>query len=215
MVTVKQIQARLKVLGFYTGVVDGVAGRYTISAIKLFQKSKGLLQDGIVGPITLKALGLSNVAVVTATPTPTTVTTSDIQKKIIAGTGKTFSTFSQFYSIVKTSCSYAYYFNGKYNADNAVAMLIKDINGSATGLNCVDYTQIGMKLAQQMGYQAVPYGIYCTGDGINHAIFQIKGKEFGSWTWIDLAAAASGGKAIGLHWCSGALTQKPAWIPYE
>jgi len=216
MVTVKQIQARLKELGFYTGVVDGIAGPYTIAAIKLFQKSKGLLQDGIVGPITLKALGLSDTAVVTATPTPTPVTTSDIQKKIIAGTGKTFTTFSQFYSIVKTNCSYAYYFNGRYNADNAVAMLIKDINGSATGLNCVDYTQIGVKLAQQMGYTAIPYGIWCSGDQINHAIFLIKGKEFGtSGQWIDLSAAAKSNYNIGNYWCSGAKTARPSWIPLE
>ncbi len=216
MVTVKQIQTRLKTLGFYTGTVDGVSGRYTIAAIKLFQKSKGLLQDGIVGPVTLAALGLKDVnPTPVPTPTPTPVTTSDIQKKIIAGTGKTFSNFTQFYNIVKTNCAYAYYFNGQYNATNAVAMLIKDINGSATGLNCVDYTQIGVKLAKEMGYTAVPYGIYCTGDGINHAIFKIKGKEFTSETWIDLAAATSSSKALGLHWCSGALTKTPSWIPYE
>ena len=151
----------------------------------------------------------------TGTTTPTVVATSDIQKKIIAGTGKTFSTFTQFYELVRVNCDYAYYFNGQYNAANAVAMIIKDINGSATGLNCVDYTQVGVKLAKEMGYQAIPYGVYCTGDKINHAIFQIKGKEFSSWTWIDLAAAASGGKALGLHWCSGAITARPSWIPEE
>ena len=214
MATVKDIQTKLKALGYYTGIVDGVAGKYTIAAIKAFQKAKGLLVDGIAGPVTQNALGLTTTST-TGTTTPTAVTTSAIQKKIIAGTGKTFSTFTQFYSIVKTNCNYAYYFNGKYNADNAVAMLIKDINGSATGLNCVDYTQIGVKLAKEMGYQAVPYGIYCTGDGINHAIFKIKGKEFTTETWIDLAAAASSSKALGLHWCSGSLTKGPSWIPYE
>ena len=210
----KTIQTKLKALGYYTGAIDGIAGTYTIAAVKAFQKAKGLLVDGVCGPVTIAKLGIS-FAATTGTTTPTVVTTSDIQKKIIAGTGKTFTTFSQFYELVRTLCDYAYYFNGQYNAANAVAMIIKDINGSATGLNCVDYTQVVVKLAKEMGYQAIPYGIYCTGDGINHAIFKIKGKEFASETWIDLAAAASSGKALGLHWCTGATTKEPSWIPYE
>ena len=72
-----------------------------------------------------------------------------------------------------------------------------------------------MALAKEMGYNAVPYGIYCTGDRINHAIFLISGKEFGSSTLIDLAAAAGSNYSIGSHWCSGALTKQPSWIPYE
>ena len=216
---IKAIQTKLKSLGYYTGAIDGSWGSYSITAAKAYQKAKGLVVDGVVGPITLAKLGLSfnttTTTSSTATTTPTAVTTSDIQKKIIAGTGKSFTTFSQFYELVRVNCDYSYYFNGQYNAANAVAMLIKDINGSATGLNCVDYTQIGVKLAKEMGYTAVPYGIYCTTDGINHAIFKISGKEFTSETWIDLAAAASSGKALGLHWCTGALTKEPSWIPYE
>jgi hypothetical protein len=151
----------------------------------------------------------------TFSQTNTTVVTSDIQKKIIDGTDKKFTTFTEFYNLVKTYCDYAYYFDGQYNASNAVSMIIKDINGAASGLNCVDYTQVGVKLAKEMGYQAIPYGIWCSGDGINHAIFCIKGKEFSDWVWIDLAAAASSSKALGLHWCSGATTKEPSWIPYE
>lgn len=207
----KVLQQKLKDLGYYTGVVDGSFGDYTLKAVIAYQKAKGLVQDGIVGPVTAKSMGI----LCSGAKAAPVVTTSDIQKKIIAGTGKSFTTFTQFYEIVRTKCDYAYYFDGQYNAANAVAMIIKDINGAATGLNCVDYTQVGVKLAKEMGYQAVPYGIYCPGDGINHAIFQIKGKEFSSWTWIDLAAAASGGKALGLHWCSGAITKEPSWIPYE
>lgn len=46
---VKQIQTALKKAGFYKGVVDGKTGSQTKSAIKAFQKSKGLIADGIVG----------------------------------------------------------------------------------------------------------------------------------------------------------------------
>lgn len=48
----KTIQQKLKDKGYYTGTVDGILGTYTIMAIKAFQKANGLLEDGIVGPIT-------------------------------------------------------------------------------------------------------------------------------------------------------------------
>ncbi|MBC1778172.1 peptidoglycan-binding protein [Listeria booriae] len=54
---VKLIQARLITLGLpVTGGMDGSFGNGTKSAVQLFQKSKGLVQDGIVGPLTAQAL---------------------------------------------------------------------------------------------------------------------------------------------------------------
>lgn len=55
---VRQIQTRLKALGFYNANVDGVYGAKTKNAVIAFQKSKGLTQDGIAGPKTLTALGI-------------------------------------------------------------------------------------------------------------------------------------------------------------
>jgi uncharacterized protein (TIGR02594 family) len=52
----KRIQRRLAKLGFNPGPLDGIRGRNTVSAIKRFQESKGLVADGIVGPITQAAL---------------------------------------------------------------------------------------------------------------------------------------------------------------
>lgn len=52
----KEIQTVLKNLGFYKGKVDGISGPLTKSAIKNFQKSKGLAADGIVGTKTRNAL---------------------------------------------------------------------------------------------------------------------------------------------------------------
>lgn len=49
---VYELQGRLKLLGFYTGPVDGVFGQRTYLAVRLFQYRFGLKVDGIVGPKT-------------------------------------------------------------------------------------------------------------------------------------------------------------------
>ncbi len=53
------VQQRLLDLGYYKGKVDGVWGPKTLAAVKSFQKAKGLVQDGIVGAKTEKALGVT------------------------------------------------------------------------------------------------------------------------------------------------------------
>lgn len=53
---IKEIQTALKNLNFYKGKIDGISGPLTDMAIKNFQKSKGLVVDGIVGTKTLAAL---------------------------------------------------------------------------------------------------------------------------------------------------------------
>ena len=57
--TVTEIQKRLRSWGYYDGAVDGVFGSKTEAAVKAFQKKNGLTADGVVGPMTLAALGLS------------------------------------------------------------------------------------------------------------------------------------------------------------
>ena len=56
---VKEIQQKLNELGFSVGAVDGIFGSKTLQAVKNFQKSRGLVVDGIVGNATSKALGIS------------------------------------------------------------------------------------------------------------------------------------------------------------
>lgn len=53
---VEAVQHELSRKGFDPGVVDGVWGRRTERAVRLFQRAHGLLSDGIVGPITWKSL---------------------------------------------------------------------------------------------------------------------------------------------------------------
>jgi len=55
--TAKEIQAALKNAGFNPGSIDGKIGPRTRQAIKDFQKSKGLVPDGVVGPKTWTSLG--------------------------------------------------------------------------------------------------------------------------------------------------------------
>ncbi len=55
---VKNLQQRLKEVGFNPGIIDGDYGPGAQAAVLAFQKSKGLLADGIAGPGTLNALGL-------------------------------------------------------------------------------------------------------------------------------------------------------------
>ena len=51
--TVRDVQTKLKALGYYNGEITGHVGSKTEAAIKEFQKDYGLTADGIAGPQTL------------------------------------------------------------------------------------------------------------------------------------------------------------------
>ncbi len=53
---VSEMQQKLKLLGEYSDVIDGIIGPITIQAVKQFQRNHELVQDGIPGPGTLKKL---------------------------------------------------------------------------------------------------------------------------------------------------------------
>ena len=52
----KLLQEKLVSLGYNTNVVDGIFGSRTENAVRLFQKSNGLIVDGIVGKNTWKKI---------------------------------------------------------------------------------------------------------------------------------------------------------------
>ena len=54
------LQDRLRERGFPPGRTDGDFGEGTRAAVIAFQRSEGLLADGVVGPRTARALGLDN-----------------------------------------------------------------------------------------------------------------------------------------------------------
>ncbi|MBR2956071.1 MAG: spore cortex-lytic enzyme [Clostridia bacterium] len=57
--TVRTVQTKLKNWGYYKGVVDGIYGAQTVSAVKYFQRRNGLAVDGIVGKRTASAMGVT------------------------------------------------------------------------------------------------------------------------------------------------------------
>ncbi len=56
---VRDVQSALVSRGYNTGGIDGVFGSATERAVISFQTSQGLVPDGVVGPATASALGLS------------------------------------------------------------------------------------------------------------------------------------------------------------
>lgn len=58
---VRQLQLRLRDLGYYYDDIDGIYGLNTEDAVTRFQVNRGLFPDGIAGSQTLAALGLSNI----------------------------------------------------------------------------------------------------------------------------------------------------------
>ena len=53
---VKELQRRLKELGYYKDYVDGDYGDATVKAVKAFQKMNGLTEDGVAGSTTINKL---------------------------------------------------------------------------------------------------------------------------------------------------------------
>ena len=54
-----KIQTKLKRWGYYSGAVDGIYGSQTKKAVRYFQSKNGLAVDGIVGPKTAAAMGIT------------------------------------------------------------------------------------------------------------------------------------------------------------
>ncbi len=59
---VRQVQRLLAGRGFRPGPVDGYFGEATEAAVLAFQRSEGMVADGIVGPRTASALGIAGAA---------------------------------------------------------------------------------------------------------------------------------------------------------
>lgn len=57
---VTQIQTKLKRWGYYNGAIDGIYGSKTVAAVRYFQSKNGLTVDGVAGPKTLAALGITS-----------------------------------------------------------------------------------------------------------------------------------------------------------
>lgn len=56
---VREVQVRLSQWGYYDGPISGVYGPQTQQAVLWFQRRNGLTADGVVGPQTYAAMGLT------------------------------------------------------------------------------------------------------------------------------------------------------------
>lgn len=55
---IRTIQQKLSNWGYYSGAIDGIYGEETIAAVRYFQRTNGLAEDGIVGEKTAEMLGM-------------------------------------------------------------------------------------------------------------------------------------------------------------
>ena len=69
-IEVKQLQQRLKDLGYYSGDVDGQYGTGTQTAVTAFQAQHGLKAEGVAGEQTLAILYSESAQTFVPTPTP-------------------------------------------------------------------------------------------------------------------------------------------------
>ncbi|MEM7062242.1 MAG: peptidoglycan-binding protein [Cyanobacteria bacterium P01_B01_bin.77] len=89
---VKDVQAMLALMGYYTGAVDGNYEQATAVAVRNFQTDAGLVGDGVVGPLTWQRLlptptSLNNPQI-TNHPTPTNKITESTEVDITVESGE-------------------------------------------------------------------------------------------------------------------------------
>ena len=85
---VRELQRKLKSLGFYSGNIDGDYGAATKTAVTNFQRAYGLTADGVAGDKTLDTLKTAKMtARPTATPTPRPTSTPRISQNILLQRG--------------------------------------------------------------------------------------------------------------------------------
>ena len=77
---VKELQKRLKELGYYTYGIDGDYGDRTVNAVKAFQMKNGLTADGVCGESTLKKLNSDDAITAKGSTTVELNTSQTLQK---------------------------------------------------------------------------------------------------------------------------------------
>lgn len=127
--------------------------------------------------------------------------------KLEVALGKTFNTAEQLATIFKNHPDYQYYYNDLKTADQTLAAL-KVVGGA--GANCVDISQVVMKILKDMGYNNV---------NIWRGTFNCGGHvwvTYGSDNKVfDAAGMMKYGYPIGRYMCSGIpwdLNKNPLWL---
>ena len=81
---VRVIQDKLKRWGYYDGAVDGIFGSATEKAVRYFQRTNGLTEDGVVGKATLAALGMFNTGTGTSSGAAAQDATVNLLARVIS-----------------------------------------------------------------------------------------------------------------------------------
>jgi len=194
---VSQLETKLKALKLYLGKIDGVFGPVLKAAVIAYQKIKGLVQDGIAGPITLTSLGLWQAPVVKPYPIP------DIEKL----SGMTINSMTDLYNIILKIGVYNHINCLQGATTDTIVQGIKEVYN-----NCARYAYLGMKVStalNQMGkkYTTRIVHVECENSkhfpdpNAGHFFLFIQGEEFPVKTCYDLAEAASGKRGIGSTMC--------------
>lgn len=193
-VMVKAIQVKLNQLGFYKAKIDSIAGPLTTAGIINYQKSKKLVVDGCVGPITWKSL----FGVDYPNTVKKTIKKGPIQTALEKGLGS-FQNITEYTNKIRGQ-GYGNYYNDVYNQKEAIEKI-----RSKQPVNCSDGSQVTHALALEMGYQSRYVHVKCLKSGSGHVYLQVKGKELGNnWVNVDTAAIISKESRypIGKAWCS-------------
>ncbi len=203
---VKQLQIFLKEKGYYLGKIDGYFGKYTQIAVINYQKRMGLKPDGIVGPITQRAMGWKSGN--------KSANSGELSlKQKLEGIIGTFNTASELYNQI-SKCKYAFYYNDTFSNQEAILRLSKGI-----GINCTDYTQLLKPILEEMDYQAdyVHGKVFCGKNWYGHVWLRIKGKEYPDWIYFDAVAVTHSGikRALGQLCCVDGVKDveiNPKWL---
>ncbi len=141
---VKELQRRLKKLGYYTGSVDGIYGTGTVTAVKLYQSVTGLSQSGVATASLQQEIFSSYAPAYEPTPAPRpTATPSPTAQYVQLSRGSSGSRVTRLQNRLKTLGYYTGTVDGEYGSGTvtAVKRFQKQLGLNATGTATVALQQ--------------------------------------------------------------------------
>ena len=140
---VKQLQQRLKELGYYSASCDGNYGNQTVDAVKAFEKKNGLTVDGVADSATLKkinsssAISAKGTTVTSKEENNTTATTDETLKK-----GSKGSEVKQLQQRLKQLGYYTSTVDGDYGSNTVTAVKAFQKKNGLTQTGTADATTL-------------------------------------------------------------------------
>ncbi len=129
---VKNVQTRLKALGYYTGTVDGKYGSGTVAAIVTFQTQNGLKADGAAGSGTYSVLFSDSAKEYTKTETAAPTATPAATPSRTLRSGDTGDDVKSLQTQLKALGYYTGTVDGKYGSGTVSAVVAFQKNNNLT-----------------------------------------------------------------------------------